>query len=1017
MQHDLNQNLLFCGMKFFGFLIFLFCATTVFAQPGWQQRVDTKIDVKLDDKNHFLYANEEITYYNNSPDSLTYIIIHLWPNAYKHDHTPYAQQLDRNGKTDFYYSKAAEKGYIDSLQFTVDGYTADFTTTDDAPDVAKLILPHALKSGHKIVISTPFRVKIPKVFSRMGHNGQAYFISQWFPKPAVYDQKGWHPLSYLENGEFFSEYGSYDVYVHIPENYVVMGTGNILNNSEINWLDSLADAPMPSDTLYKKSFPPSAAKMKTVKFHEDNVHDFAWFADKRWVVRKDTVVCPGNNNTVTTWTAFLPSYQKQWKYGTDYLKETIKHYGKWVGPYPYKTIKAVLGDMKAGGGMEYPTVTIIDKAASSSLKTVIVHEAGHNWFYGLLGSNERDHAWMDEGLNTFFEQKTSKDIIDSVLKKKYAANTDTATNKKKKKKSGGFSLTIGAGINENLIYDEFASIHNDMAIDQTSANFPSINYGVDVYYKTALMLNWLEKFMGPEDFHKGITHYFETWCYHHPYPEDFMQCMQQATPSNINWFFSPGLISKKPVDFRIFDAKIEGDTTVVTVKNKTGILAPARIDACINDSVVTAVWTPAFKKTTRVKIASKDWTKLKIDAAVPDFKRSNETYRRGALLPTFSFEAKPFVGVNTGTKDKLFYLPAVGFNDYDGIMAGAVLHDITFPENRFRFILVPMYGFNSKTFVGACSAGYIWYTDQLFKEVLIQVDGKTFHSYNDGTTTLAYTKIAPSLNLTFNEHNALSTVTRTFNMKWYKITEQYQDAGEIRDAQSNFATFNYNHRNRRTYNPFGYSLGGQIGTDFAKLSAEGNITINYNRPNKSLYVRAYAGKYFATNSDVDVAGRYGLNAAYGGVNDYLYDGTYVARTSQSGWGGRQVSLQEGGFKIPVFDSVNKSNDYLAAINLKTDLPLKKLPVRLFFDAGIIPNNNTTASNSSSTTIIYDGGIEIGLINHTINIYVPLIMSTDFSNFMTNKYGSSNVIPHSISFSFDLQDYNWLKSPIKSLKLN
>ena len=130
------------------------------------------------------------------------------------------------------------------------------------------------------------------------------------------------------------------------------------------------------------------------------------------MVRKDTVTSPGNNNVVTTWTAFLPEHSKYWIKGTDHLRQTVLHYGKWVGPYPYKTIKAVEGDMKAGGGMEYPTVTIIDRSVSNvGLKSVIVHEAGHNWFYGILGTNERDHAWMDEGINSFYERKTT-DVLE-----------------------------------------------------------------------------------------------------------------------------------------------------------------------------------------------------------------------------------------------------------------------------------------------------------------------------------------------------------------------------------------------------------------------------------------------------------------------------------------------------------------------------------------------------------------------------------------------------------------------------
>jgi hypothetical protein len=145
-------------------------------------------------------------------------------------------------------------------------------------------------------------VKIPEVFSRMGHTGQAYYISQWFPKPAVYDAKGWHPMSYLDQGEFFSEFGSYEVDITLPKNYVALATGNLTTASETAWLDSLARVP---DSLFKNEafFPISSSAYKTVHFSENNVHDFAWFADKRYIVRKDTMA-NGDREPLQIYTAF-----------------------------------------------------------------------------------------------------------------------------------------------------------------------------------------------------------------------------------------------------------------------------------------------------------------------------------------------------------------------------------------------------------------------------------------------------------------------------------------------------------------------------------------------------------------------------------------------------------------------------------------------------------------------------------------------------------------------------------------
>ncbi len=978
--------------------VLLFAALTSDGQTYWQQYVKTKIDVRLDDQAHCLHATEELEYTNNSPDTLMHIYMHLWPNAYKHDHTPFAKQLELNGNTNFYYSKEKDKGYIDSLDFSVDGRSVEHFVTEATPDIARLDLVKPLLPGHTIKISTPFMVKIPKIFSRLGHTGQAYFISQWFPKPAVYDSKGWHPISYLDQGEFFSEYGSYDVSITVPRNYIVMATGNCSDATENAWLDSLSNAALTGDTLYNNYTPASERAMKTVHFHEEKIHDFAWFADKRWIVRKDTVQSPGNGHVITTWTAFLPSFQKTWKKGTTYLKETVLHYGKWVGDYPYNTIKAVLGDMRAGGGMEYPTITVIDKSANSNFKTVVIHEAGHNWFYGMLGSNERDHAWMDEGMNTFYEKKTTAALPDS-----------------------GIIAKMGK-LNEDLLYYELASTHKDQPIDYTASNYTKLNYGIDIYYKTSIMLSLLEQYMGEEQFGKGMRYYFETWHFKHPMPEDFRACMQKNSTKSLDWFFDGILNTEKRIDFTITGAKVEGDKTIVNIKNNSGLASPVRIEAYNNDSLIGSGWTEPFANKTSLSLPVANATKFKIDKFAPDAKSANDVFKMNGMFHRFSLKVKPYAGLNMSEQEKLFIAPAGGYNLYDGKMVGLLFHDLTVPENRFRFAITPMYGFGSKLLEGAGSVGYLWYPEGAVKEIMLQGDAKTFH-YNETRIGLSeplyarFMKFAGSLNFTLNQDSHLSTVTRMLSLKGYSIQEQDFSFGtetKLVNTQKMYGLLRYAHENDRTYNPFSYIAEGQLGADFAKFSLEGRARVDYNVKKKSLYVRAYAGKFIPISSDPGVYQRYILNASYSGIDDYLYDGTYLGRNATNHIPAQQISIQEGGLKVPVADNVGRSDNWLATINLATDLPLGKWPIRLFLDAGLTPNFNPSIQHNSSTSLLYDGGVEVHFIKNLFSVYVPIIMSSDFQNFLKDSYGNKS-FARGISFTFQLQNTNWLKMPSKVLK--
>ncbi len=997
-------------MKNIALLLYLLCigSASQAQTPYWQQEVATRIEVTLDDEKHFLHGFETLHYKNNSPDTLRYIYIHLWANAYKHDHTPFAEQQYEQGTTKFYYAKAAQRGYIDSLNFEVDGNGLHYHSTEAAPDIARIDLLKPLLPGAKITLTTPFRVKIPHVFSRLGHTEQAYFISQWFPKPAVYDRKGWHPISYLDQGEFYSEYGSYDVRITLPKNYVVMATGNLLNEEEHQWLDSLASIDWYDTTRYPKtavkdSTPPSSTAMKTLHFHEDKVHDFAWFADKRYIVRKDSFAYDGDQNrAITVYTAFLPSYKKSWKNGTQHLKDALKIYGENVGPYPYKTIKAVQGDMKAGGGMEYPTVTVIDKAVGGA-KEVIVHEAGHNWFYGILGSNERDHAWMDEGINSFYEKRTLRDTRDSSKK-------PTAITKKKKKSKRHIPLNTA-------IIAQLAASGRDQKIAQTSKEFRAINYGMDVYYKTAWFLEWLEAYMGKENFQSAMQDYYRIWQFKHPYPEDLRAVMEKHTDKPIDWFFDGLLHTDERIDFAIKSVKTSSEEALVTVKNNTDLFLPVIVHAYNADTVIATASSAPFTGITTLRLpVSSDYKKMGISPAVADMKSQNNFNRSGISL-------KPLLGFNTTEKQKIFWLPALGYNVYDGFGAGLVLHNITLPENKFRFIATPLYSFRSKSFTGTGSIAYVFHPEKIFQEITLQADAKSFHHNESGLNIpelkfARYIKIAPSLHLVWKERNARSSVKRSLLIKAYGINEEYftyptdpvdsLSRPALAHTQRYYGLLRYSHENSRTFNPFSYSAELHGGKDFLKLMGEVNLRIDYHIKNKSLYIRGFAGKFFNINAPAPYSNeRYYLNTTFTGENDYLYDDTYLGRNEQSGFAARQLSMREGGLKIPtpfLSSPLGRNDNWLAALNIKTDLPIK-LPIRLFADIATFAN--ASKLNPSENKILFDAGIEVH-IKDMVNVYIPLLMSKDYKDYFNTIIVKDKFLK-SITFSIQLDKIPWTKA--------
>ena len=259
-----------------------------YAQEYFQQQVNYNIQVTLNDRTHELNASESMEYINNSHDELTFIYMHLWPNAYKDQHTALARQLAENGSTKMYFATDDDLGYIDQLDFKVNDQPVKTEYDPVHIDICKLILNEPLKPGQKINITTPFHVKLPSgKISRLGHVGQAYTITQWYPKPAVYDMQGWHQMPYLNQGEFYSEFGSFDVSITVPKNYVLGATGDMVDGAaELDWLNTkikntekkIADYGASKNSSFvdhDMSFPESSEQIKTLRFKQSNVHDFA----------------------------------------------------------------------------------------------------------------------------------------------------------------------------------------------------------------------------------------------------------------------------------------------------------------------------------------------------------------------------------------------------------------------------------------------------------------------------------------------------------------------------------------------------------------------------------------------------------------------------------------------------------------------------------------------------------------------------------------------------------------------
>ena len=1003
---------------------FFFISLIAISQQSYfQQKVDTYIEVELDDQSHILRGFEKLIYHNNSPKKLDSIIIHLWPNAYKNNQTELAIQKFENGNTDFKYAEEKDLGFIDSLNFKVNGEKSKWNFFNNKIDISVIYLNKSLIPGDSITITTPFKVKIPSGrFSRLGHVGQSYQITQWFPKPAVFDKNGWHPMSYLNQGEFYSEYGNYEVNITLPENYVLMATGDLQNLEEQNFLEKKAKSTLrlfesnqlpirDSNGIKDMSFPKSSKKKKTLRFIQKNVHDFAWFADKRYHVLKGEVEL--NNNKITSWALFTNNEAKLWERSIEYLNDATHYFSKWVGEYPYNHVTAVDGTISAGGGMEYPNITVIGKSGDSkSLETVIVHEVGHNWYYGILGNNERDYAWMDEGLNTYIEIRYMQEKYPNG----YFIKKDSNANK-----SRIISLNIPFEEKElqDISYQFNASRNYDQPLIMGSKNFTQMNYGAMVYSKTGIGFHYLKAYLGEELFDQCMNKYFDKWKFRHPQPEDIQNVFQKTSKLNLDWFFEDYIKTTKKTDYSLKKVtKINDLEYLIKLKNVTGYKSPIPIQM-INDSnkIISEKWINGFKKdTTFVYKTSAKPSRIAIDYDVitTDYNYKNHMSRASGIFKFYKpikFQFLP-ISINNNKENLIYYSPVIAGNTYDKTMVGLALYNSSINDKKVEWLINPLYGFGSKKLVGSGKIQTNINTNGLFPRIELGYKIRSYHNQHDDLNKeQRWTKQEIFTDLRIKSKNLRTSPFQNIKLRTVRVDDFGPDVIFIwppkpRRKTAYYGEIEYNLKSRQILKPkelklnYVYGINEYSNLDGIKqynnlvncLQLTSKIEKSFNKSSDKIRWRFFAGYHF--NQDISKQYSFYLSGK-NGRTDYLYDNIYLGRNSSNleYLFSRQNDESYGGFKL--IDTL-RSNNWMISNNFKIDIP--KLPIGVFADFGMFQSYLT----GNNIKWGYNAGIytSIAVNEEIIGVYLPILYSDNIGETL-KKF---NILQR-ISFIFNLDSIN------------
>ncbi|MFN4123533.1 MAG: M1 family aminopeptidase [Flavobacteriales bacterium] len=654
--------------------------------PGyWQQDVHYTMKANVDERTDIVTATMQLEYWNNSPDTLYFVFFHLYQNAFQPK--SYCHMLHEANKYPIVYGRYESQGLgtkVEKMQINGQDCKTELDNT-----ILKVWLHQPLLPGANVTFDVDFKTYFDmggsirrrmKMFNAYGN--KHYDGVHWYPRLAAYDRKfGWSTDQHLGK-EFYGNFGTYDVELTFAANYVLEATGYLMNRDEVlpkelrEKLDIKNFAEKPWGSAPSIVTPYDPRQRKTWKFHAENVHDFAWTADPTYRIGETWW------EDVQIVSLVQEPHASRWLNAADFTSKVIETYSRDFGRYIYN--KMVVAD--ARDGMEYPMITL-NGGGDPGYRGLLAHEVGHNWFFGMVGSNETYRAALDEGFTQFLTAWALEKIDGPYLVKGKFVNKYT-------ERHSHPELSRDARIYNGYLRDA-------VRLDQSTLNTHSDDFGGalrhgggygNVYYKTATMLHNLQYTLGDTLFQNAMKHYFNTWKIAHPYWEDFKNSIIQFTKVDLNWFFDQWFETSKTIDYKLGKVKRvkgENETYRIDFIRKGEMQMPIDFSVKAKDGKWHSFHIPNnwFEKETNAQVLPRwiGWGKLQptytAQVNIPsgiDLVQIDTTNRladrymlnNGTKFPMKTyFDAKIF-NPPSWKNYELYVRPDLWYNAYDGVKLG-----------------------------------------------------------------------------------------------------------------------------------------------------------------------------------------------------------------------------------------------------------------------------------------------------------------------------------------------------------
>ena len=876
-----------------------------------------RIRAQLLPETRSLQIQQEIIFYNHSQDTLNEIWLYDWNHAYSNKNTPLANRFTEDFKKEFHLAKTYQRGRTSIQNITDRNF--NFLNWERTPedDLIRVQLQFPVYPGKYFLLRLNYIAELPSAqFTGYGYTDNLEFnLRYWYLTPALY-RNGWHLYSNKDLNDISQWHENFELRLSYPGNYTLL--------SDLDVTEKDRSQRYHTDVLYGEN-------RGDIKLLLRKKNDFEIFQNEHLSLVTNI---KGQDLSVIT--------------RVNAANRVINFIYEKLGEYPHKKLLVTKEEYEANplyGLTQLPSfLRPFPEEFLYELK--LLKTTVNNYLQNSIFTDQRQERWVSDALQTWImmdykdryypEMKMLGKLSNSfLLKRLKLAEMD---------------------FNEQYPFFQMlmARRNQDQSLLTPTDSLVKFNEKISNKYKAGVGLTYLESYLGKDYMDQSIHEYYSTYKGRYAAATDFEAILTSNAPKDINWFLQEYVRHNKRIDFKIRNFEKQGDSVLISLKNKTGARVPVTLFGLDKkQNILFKEWVTGIENEKTIKIPRGEVNRLVLnyDHVIPEFNQRDNWKSLGGLLSAnrrlkFQF----FKDAEDPDHNQIFYVPAFNYNIYDGFTPALRLHNKTLRERPFIFDVSPGYGLKEKALVGNGSFSFRKYFQEGSLYVFsAAISGASFHYAEN----LRYSTITPYMYFGFRDNDLRSNKRQFLNTRFVNVLRQYSP---LIDSDPDYSIFNarYNFRDNGIVNFKSWFIDLQIAAEFSKISFNWEWRKLFQN-NRQLNLRFFAGKFIYNESESDF-----FSYALDRPTDYLFDYGYLGRSEETGFASQQVIIAEGGFKSKLPDPY--ADDWITTLNASINVWRW---VELYGDLGFIH------SKDENTRFVYDSGVRLNLVTDYFELYFPV----------------------------------------------